>query len=418
MIDRLSRAGAGRPHVLVIAAVDATAERLAAEAEIGRRTWPTATSPADTDILVVAGEPGVELAEVIAMIWTRIPAPRARIAVPGSETVPASLAAAVEQIADRAYQRRNVPEGHTPTGEETAGTEQHPVGHLPAPHGADSAEPDERGARHGHGESDPEAGRHAPAGESDGPPHHGGHDHHGGGMELPGGLSMAGLGGDRDGLMLDRLHVPLGPVLPDWPHGLVLDAVLQGDVVQEARLRVLGSAHPSGASFWGAPGRREPRREVVRRLDGLARFLGVAGWPAAASTARELRDETLDGASPAGIQTRVGTLTVRVRRSRTLRRMLRGLRAGDDAVAELLSDNLSVLDASAAALARNRAAPSPTEAEQAESSADQVLRQLESRLVGAELAAARLIVAAVDPDLDMVTALRREPAHPDAHAHD
>lgn len=214
---------------------------------------------------------------------------------------------------------------------------------------------------------------------------------------------MADLGEDRDGLMLDRLHVALGPVLPDWPHGLVLDAVLQGDVVQEARLRVLGPASLAGASFWGPPGRREPRREVARRLDGLVRFLGVAGWPAAAGVARRLRDDTLAGAPGTQIRARVETLVARVRRSRILRRMLRGLRAGDVEVCELVSGNLEDLRASATALAGNGSARAPSAGDQSEVSPERMLRRLAGRLVGAELAAARLIVAAVDPDLDAAT---------------
>ncbi|MBW0102971.1 hypothetical protein I4I78_11105 [Pseudonocardia sp. KRD-291] len=207
-------------------------------------------------------------------------------------------------------------------------------------------------------------------------------------------------------------------MLPDWPHGLVLDAVLQGDVVQEARLRVLAPAHPIDASFWGPPGRREPRREVARRLDGLARFLGVAGWPAAASTARGLLDDALAGAPGSGIHKRVEALAARVRRSRTLRRMLRGLRAGDVEISELVSGNLEALHASAAALARNGSAPVPPDGRLPDGSPDQVLQQLAGRLVGAELAAARLIVAAVDPDLDLAAVGSQEPARPDGHPHD
>ena len=38
---------------------------------------------------------------------------------------------------------------------------------------------------------------------------------------------MADRGDDRDGLRLDQLHLPLGPVLPDWPAGLVLRVITQ-----------------------------------------------------------------------------------------------------------------------------------------------------------------------------------------------
>lgn len=107
---------------------------------------------------------------------------------------------------------------------------------------ASSQDPD---TAHGSGQ------RHAPAGH---------HDMHGGrgnmhadhqGMEMPGGLPMADRGEDRDGLMLDQLHVPLGPLLPDWPAGLVVHTTLQGDVVQAARIEILradGALDDSGAS--------------------------------------------------------------------------------------------------------------------------------------------------------------------------
>jgi hypothetical protein len=39
---------------------------------------------------------------------------------------------------------------------------------------------------------------------------------------LPMSCRWPSAGPDRDGLALDRLHVALGPVLPDWPAGLAL----------------------------------------------------------------------------------------------------------------------------------------------------------------------------------------------------
>src|SRR5260370_29378823 len=56
------------------------------------------------------------------------------------------------------------------------------------------------------------------------------------------------LGADRDGLRLDQLHVPLGPVLPDWPAGLVVHLTLQGDVVQHAEVQAVG---PGGSGRSG-----------------------------------------------------------------------------------------------------------------------------------------------------------------------
>ncbi len=62
-------------------------------------------------------------------------------------------------------------------------------------------------------------------------------------MEMaPSGIPLAEGGEDRDGLEMDVLHLPLGPVLPHWPAGLVLRCALQGDVVVEATAEVLAAA--------------------------------------------------------------------------------------------------------------------------------------------------------------------------------
>jgi hypothetical protein len=201
-------------------------------------------------------------------------------------------------------------------------------------------------------------------------------------MELPGGLPMADLGEDRDGLTLDRLHVPLGPVLPDWPTGLVMRVTLQGDVIQEATAEVL-DAH-GASSGWRA------EDVAARELDGLARFLGVAGWADAAAQARRLRDVLLAGErAAAATAPAAAALVRRVRRSRTLRWLVRGIPAGTTDVAGLLEQRLSAIEA---AVASGDALPAPRPA----------VDELAGLLVGAELAAARVIVAAADPDIERV----------------
>jgi hypothetical protein len=194
-------------------------------------------------------------------------------------------------------------------------------------------------------------------------------------MALPGGLTMADLGEDRDGLTLDRLHVPLGPLLPDWPAGLVVRVTLQGDVIQEAAAEVLDPVDHAD----------HPLPPAVLELDGLARFLGVAGWADAAARCRGLRDRLLIDpedrrAVGAGL-----ALVARVRRSRVLRWSLRGIRAGGADLGELLDERL----------ARARAALDGAGSGAVGTTPD--LTGLAEVLVGAELAAARLIVAAVDP---------------------
>ena len=49
----------------------------------------------------------------------------------------------------------------------------------------------------------------------------------------PYGRPMAERAGDRDGLELDQLPLRVGPFLPAFPAGLILDVQLQGDVIQK-----------------------------------------------------------------------------------------------------------------------------------------------------------------------------------------
>jgi hypothetical protein len=132
------------------------------------------------------------------------------------------------------------------------------------------------------------------------------------GMASPGGVPMAGRAPARDGLMLDQLHVPLGPALPLWPPGLIVHTRLQGDVIQDATVEVLDGTHDS---FWAA-------HPVARRLDASARLLALAGWVDAATTAQRLRDQALDGTAPHEPLRRWAT---RVRRSRSLQWLLAGV---------------------------------------------------------------------------------------------
>jgi hypothetical protein len=213
---------------------------------------------------------------------------------------------------------------------------------------------------------------------------HGGghHGHHGHGGTVAG-LPMAELGSDRDGLTLDRLHVPLGPVLPDWPAGLVVRVTLQGDVIQEASAEVLDGGHATPFE-WSSPAARE--------LDGLARFLGVAGWATAAGRARRLRDAVLAGDR---VEAETAALLRRIRRSRTLRWLIRDIPAGATDVAALLAARLAAIEA----------APHTTpEPQPGGWQGHHAAAGLAGLLVGAEFAAARLIVAAVDPDTELLPA--------------
>jgi hypothetical protein len=186
-----------------------------------------------------------------------------------------------------------------------------------------------------------------------------------------GGLEMAGSAPDRDGLELDALDVTLGPWLPGWPTGLVLQGRLQGDVLTDVDARWLDGEGPAGPS--------EPVPPGVVALDALARLLLVAGWPRQATAARRARTALLDG-SPDG-RRRAGRVAEVVARSRTLAWSLRDLPAvaGQDPLTRLRSWCASATDPVAA--------PPPSPA----------LRELAQAADGAELAAVRLLVATCAP---------------------
>lgn len=184
---------------------------------------------------------------------------------------------------------------------------------------------------------------------------------------------MADRADDRDGLRLDVLHVPLGPVLSYWPAGLRVDLTLQGDVVQAAEATAVDTAE---GTFW------TEERRAASRLDSLSRFLRVAGWDAAGDRAAVLRDAALSGADDGLLARRFASFERRVGRSRTLRWMTRGV--GD--VQERLDGWLRDIGSALAGRAPTGPRHEPVSA-------------LPRLLEGAGLAEARLIVASLDPDL-------------------
>ncbi|WP_251067311.1 hypothetical protein [Streptomyces sp. ISL-36] len=248
---------------------------------------------------------------------------------------------------------------------------------------------------------------------------------------------MAERDDDRDGLRLDRLHLRLGPALPDWPTGLVLDVAVQGDVIQRAETLVVAAPARTGAArlpFWSAPwlfvgdGSTVPtgvveRRRCAAHLDSLGRLLSIAGWAHQAGRARALRDAVLVGAMVTDVDDDVRRFARRVRSSRLLRGLLTGLghlsaaRAGELGVTgpALIADGdvwdrlLVWLDETQRSLkAAHDGRPWPSHdlngprgrlaAEHPPS--QRLLRALPELVTGAEFACARLIVASLDPDLD------------------
>jgi len=320
------------PRPLLVAAPGGARARVAVERAVRERGWRPALSPAEANLLVIAGAVG-SLEPYVRQVWGLLPAPRVRVDVLTPAEVDDRLDAATLALRDPERQRAEAA-GH--------------MGH--------SAPPEHAGNEHGHGGG------------------HGGHDM--GDMEMPGGIPMADRAEDRDGLMLDQLHLPLGPVLPLWPPGLIVHTRLQGDVVQDARVEVIA----------GAGGTLD--HPVAQRLDSAARLLALAGWADAAVALQRHRDVLLAGDSPA-----LTTWARRIRRSRTLRWLLADIGTITDGPTALTGDALARL--------HRWLAPSPEPPTAHET--QWTIEHLPMLLAGTELATARLIVASLDPDLTLAS---------------
>ncbi|MFC4003689.1 hypothetical protein ACFS2C_09950 [Prauserella oleivorans] len=357
------------PRALVVTVPGGTEARLAVERHVRERGWATALSPAEANMLVVAGASGHALEPFVERIWGLIPAPRTRVDVPAAEDARRELDVAVRALHDAGHQRK-----------QAAGT-------LPA---ADGQEPEHGG----------HAGQHSHDTMSSGHEHHGQHGHDMGGIRLPGDVPMADRAKDRDGLKLDQLTVPLGPVLPLWPPGLVVRASLQGDVIQRAAVELVGVGDARRDSFWPRSGHRGP---TARRFDASAGLLAVAGWADAAAVARRLRDHVLAGTPRAEIARPLRKWAGQVRRSRTLRWLLTGVGQVPDEPSTpraLSGDALTRLYRWVGSVADPRAsAASPDAADGTPWAVDLLPRVL----AGCELATARLIVASLDLDTAVLT---------------
>lgn len=413
LTGRLLRSTAARPHVLVVAAPGSTAIRLDVERQLAARGWPASGGPADADVLALCGTPEPRLAAAVEAVWAQLPGPRVRLHLTAVRDVAATLDEVPAGLADLRAQR--------------ADARQRPA----QPRPPEPASPGDMGS----------------GGMGSGGMGSGGMDM--GGMEMPAGLGMADRAEDRDGLKLDQLHLRLGPVLPDWPAGLVLDLTLQGDVVQHAAVDTWTGPR-TAEPFWAGPARRSepvPAGQVARYraaadLDSAGRLLAVAGWADWATAARRLRDDLLSGAGDsAGLERRARQLAARVTRSATLRWSLRGLGRIDadpagagstadprppgsdvqDRLCRWLTDAVHALGPDGPGSgADHPGAPGgdagPTAA---------VVRLLPSLVTGLDLAAVRLVVASLDPDLDAIPDAIPDPmpdpmpggAHPEpAHA--
>lgn len=392
----LLRAALARPAVLTAVLPGATRARLAVERELRERRWPRALSPAAADLLVVVGRPAEDDPDWLEGTWRALAEPRALVRVEEAADAGAALDAGHAELFRGGR--------HVGTA---AGADARPDHLGPAP-----------AAGHPH---------HAHAG------HTAAHSHDT--TMLISGLPLADRADDRDGLRLDRLHVPFGPVLPDWPAGLVVRLALQGDVVQEVTgVELVPAAPATRPPFWDEPWRQAAagasvtrgeaaRRRCAAHLDSLGRLLAVADWPDAATRARRLRDAALVGVPAAELAYRARRLHRRVGRSRTLRWLTSGigvlpreraLAAGVggpalEADGDVWRRTVQWLaEAARAAEACEDPRPLPPDdphgprgeltGEHPPSRA--LLDVLPSLLHGAELAAARLTLASLDPDPD------------------
>ncbi|MDN4597684.1 MULTISPECIES: hypothetical protein [Leifsonia] len=377
------------PRAFVVGASGSTAVRFAVERELRRRGWGEALTPANADILVVCGSGENRFNGVVDRLWDQIPSPRVLVRVAMPDAVARQLDEARTEMwglaglrADAAASIGAGVRGMDPDGMDWSSTVQphenvdaHTTGHDMDNH--DVA---------GMGDMDMS-------------------------LEMPGGISMADRGRDRDGLKLDQLHVALGPALSAWPSGLIVRLVVQGDVVQAAEPEVVGDWARS--SFWFDAGADDQQRvRAAAAADSLQRFLSVAGWESAADTGRWLRDQLLESAPGAAVHPRFVRWIRRVRGSRVLRWSMSGLgQVGSGAPGSLRGDVwarcVRWVEEIAAVIedpvANGQSAAGAWGVQRAEH-ARAVLSMLPLVLAGQEFAAARLIVASFDPDLEALHA--------------
>lgn len=371
--ETLARSAARHAHALVVEVPGWWRTRAAVERAVLARGWRLALSPADADVLVVCGEPGPRLGEAVELVWQQMPGPRARVEVGEYDDVAARLDEAQDGLLDTGRQGHDAQ--HRPTASDLLAqqSEQDQHGDMDHDSHGDMDHGGHDGMDHGgHGDMD-----------------HGGHE----GMDhddmdmSPGGIPLAEGGEDRDGLEMDVLAVRLGPVLPYWPAGLVLHCSLQGDVITAARAETVdGPPHPES----------EPAPDA-RTIDNVVSLLALAGWDDAAAESRRTRDIALhdDGERTAG---QVERLRRKVRRSRTLRWSLRGIRPLSeedvdhlgltaDAVGDTYDRLIGMLDRAAAGDGAAHA-----------HDVDRTLSpdRLAHLVSGLDLATARLVVASLD----------------------
>ena len=369
----LTRAAVNRLHVLIIEIPGWDLTRMRAEKEVLSRGWALSYSPADADVLLVCGTPGTDFASLCDRVWEQLPGPRVRAKASGEEEVPAALDQAATRILDGVAQRSDAVSRNQKVSE-SQGKEGTSLSSMHMNHRTGACE---------NGTTRPNHGGMDHGGMDHGGMDHGGMDHGGMDMPMPGGIGLAEGGRDRDGLNLDVLNVPFGPVLPHWPAGLVIRCALQGDIITQAAAAVLPAFSPPDSAVPAGDDDTARRVSVLRCCDGIGRLLAVAGWPQAATSAFRVRDRLLEGATMQEIAGQLCRLHRRVHRSRVLRWSLKE----PDGVLETLYRSLNEVCQTAKAV-HDQNAVCETLYGKAQ------LDGLADRLVGLDVAAARLVVAA------------------------
>jgi len=385
-------------HVLVVEVPGWSETRMRVEAELARSGWVAALSPADADILLVCGAPGQELAAVCEGVWAQLPGPRARATVLTEGGVVSTLEQLATELLDEARQRRDARTRSRQPGEEGSAM-QHIQSSAHEAHGTAH----EEGHSRGHQPAEPDADADADADadmdmDMD--------------MPMPGGIALASGGSDRDGLEMDVLNVPLGPVLPHWPAGLVVRCVLQGDVIVSAGAEVLPAARQAndgggmGSSSIRRSTHEQGRRAVVRHSDAAVQVLALAGWSSAAGRAGRIRDNAVSGAALVDLAAALEQLGRRIKRSRLLRWTLKGIvvapgfdaphDGGSRADAVSVRDRLIEWLDEAVRIARG--APDAYESPEFAAAQHSNLAALPGLITGTDIASARLIVAGLAID--------------------
>lgn len=360
---RLAALAVEATHVLIVQAPGAWRTRVAIEREVARRGWRLAVSAADADALVVAGMPGPQLSDRVESVWDQLPGPRSRAVVVAEHADPAAVCTALDavlgELLDTDRQIRDARErgGFDPlnTHDAHAGTAEQ--GDTDSDDGMDMGD--------------------------------------GGDMDMdmsPSGIPLAEGEGDRDGLEMDVLHVPLGPVLPFWPAGLVLRATLQGDVVVAADASVLDGQDR-------VPDRLGPNERAALGCDQVAGVLALAGWADGQAAAVRVRDALIAGPDAGSAARVLDGLERKVRRAWLVRWSLVGI--GDLGRGEDLKDTPwtptgDVYDRLLDMIDLARADLIGTERQQAPLT--ELLALVERLVLGLDLAAARLVVASLGID--------------------